>query len=114
MLAKLRFFNFLLVTRNSKSLQLEWDYFKSPPLDDNPKFRLRQTTLSACERYGSLGHFKCLTVQLKLVRRVSYYMIRIYAPTFLTTISSFLGFWIPVMAWPARVGSCHRHSGLKF
>ncbi|CAG2120765.1 unnamed protein product, partial [Medioppia subpectinata] len=34
---------------------------------------------------------------------VSYYVIRVYGPTFLTTISSFVGFWIPVLAWPARV-----------
>ena len=91
------------VTRNNKSIELEWDYFKSPPLDDNPKFRIRQTYIGVTERDNYLGHFKCLSARMKLVRRVSYYMIRVYAPTFLTTISSFVGFWIPVLAWPARV-----------
>ncbi|XP_054166062.1 glycine receptor subunit alpha-2-like [Oppia nitens] len=91
------------LTRNNRSVSLEWNFFKSLPLDDNPKFRLRETNIGQCEWSNHLGHFGCLTVKMKLVRRVSYYMIRIYGPTFLTTISSFVGFWIPVMAWPARV-----------
>jgi hypothetical protein len=47
--------------------------------------------------------YSCISSQLKLFRNVSYYIIRIYGPSFLLVITSFVGFWIPPCGYPARV-----------
>ncbi|CAG2176024.1 unnamed protein product, partial [Oppiella nova] len=68
-----------------------------------PKFRIRSTFTGTCDRSSYLGDFSCMSATIKLVRRVSYYVIRVYAPTFLSVIVTFVGFWIPILGWPARV-----------
>src|SRR5688500_5625397 len=93
----------ILVTHNNRSIELRWDFFISPPYDDNPKFRVKEIGIHRNDYHTNLGNFSGLKANIKLVRRVSYYVIRIYAPTFLTTIASFVGFWVPVLAWPGRV-----------
>ena len=40
--------------------------------------------------------------------RLSYYVIRYYALTFLTVVISFVGLWLPLNAWPARVSKHHK------
>lgn len=102
------------LTRTNKSISLQWSHFSTSMADDNPKFRIRSTEMSYCSQTNHLGTYSCLKASIKLVRRVSYYVIRIYSPTFVTTISSFTGFWIPVLAWPARVNNKLVNSILKF
>lgn len=36
-------------------------------------------------------------------RRWEYYAIRIYGPSLLLVVTAFIGFWIPVLGYPARV-----------
>lgn len=38
-----------------------------------------------------------------LLNVLSYYIIRIYGPSFLLVITAFVGFWIPPCGYPARV-----------
>ena len=47
--------------------------------------------------------YSCISSHLRLFRNVSYYIIRIYGPSFLLVITSFAGFWIPPCGYPARV-----------
>lgn len=42
------------------------------------------------------------TGTLKLSRKLGYYVIRIYSITFLLVSTTFVGFWLPTLAWPVR------------
>ena len=50
------------------------------------------------------GTFACLKGRFKLVRNIGNYIISKYVPSFLIVMISFLSFWIPTNAYPARVG----------
>ena len=86
------FYNFLMtsVTQASSQLMLYWEDFIASSTS-YPKFRIRTTFLDDCSRISYTGDFSCRRATLKLVRRVSYYMIRYYAPTFLSVIVPFIG-----------------------
>ncbi len=91
-----------LVTNSKDRLHLSWDKFEA--IDNGyPKFLLKSSYEGNCIKKTVLGEFTCLSGTIKLVRRVSYYVIRVYAPTFLSVIAAFIGFWIPILGWPARV-----------
>ena len=40
---------------------------------------------------------------IRMFRKLGYYVLTIYAPSFLLVVTCFVGFWIPIMGWPARV-----------
>lgn len=84
--------------------------------EGNAKFRVKNTIQGQCEEVvgdaymnyddNTTGHwdqFSCAYGGLRLVRRVNYYVIRFYLPTYLMMISSFVNFWLPTNSWPARV-----------
>ena len=54
--------------------------------------------------YNFTGTFSCLRASLTLKRNVGNFIIKRYIPSFLIVILTFLGFWIPTTAYPARVG----------
>ncbi len=90
------------MTNSKDRLHLSWDKFEA--IDNGyPKFLLKSSFKGNCIKKTVLGEFTCLSGTIKLVRRVSYYVIRVYAPTFLSVIAAFIGFWIPILGWPARV-----------
>ncbi|XP_054160474.1 glycine receptor subunit alpha-2-like [Oppia nitens] len=90
------------LTQTSSQLLMQWEDFVSG-YSNYPKFRIRSIYTDSCVRTSYVGNFSCMRGTLKLVRRVSYYVIRVYAPTFLSVIIAFVGFWIPILGWPARV-----------
>ena len=45
-----------------------------------------------------------MKASVHLKRRWEYYFIRIYGPSFLLVVTTFIGFYLPVFAYPARVG----------
>lgn len=47
--------------------------------------------------------FSCVVTQVKMFRNISYYILRIYGPSFLMVITAFVSFWIPPVGYPARV-----------
>jgi len=47
--------------------------------------------------------YSCISSKVKVFRNISYYIIRIYGPSFLLVITSFTSFWIPPAGYPARV-----------
>ena len=71
-------------------------------MDDFPKFEITDHFIENCSFYRG-PEFPCLRVRLELFRRISYYILRIYGPSFLLTLTSFVGFWIPAVGYPARV-----------
>lgn len=48
--------------------------------------------------------YSCISAKLELFRKFSYYLIRIYSPSFLVVVTSFVGFWIPPQGYSARTG----------
>lgn len=55
-----------------------------------------------CDHRQSVNS-SCLIAKFKMARRLSYYIIRYYLLTFLAICIAFIGFWLPINAWPARV-----------
>ena len=69
---------------------------------DFPKFSIEQLTSSECVAPNRPG-YHCVKASIHLKRRWEYYAIRIYGPSLLLVVTAFIGFWIPVLGYPARV-----------
>ena len=69
---------------------------------DFPKYSVERTESGLCHYPRTEGHF-CVRASIHLKRRWDYYFIRIYGPSFLLVVTTFIGFWLPVFAYPARV-----------
>ena len=78
------------MTKTVNELILNWEDFDSGSADI-PKFIVSKTYLGDCSRKSYSGDFSCKKATMKMVRRVSYYVIRVYAPTFLSVIVPFVG-----------------------
>lgn len=65
-------------------------------------FKIRSWFTARCEKKDQLLTNSCLSGTIKIVRRLSYYLIRYYFLTFLTVAITWIAFWIPLNAWPAR------------
>jgi len=93
------------VIYNNSEVRLVWKHFEAFP-GDYPIFKIRHWYTALCEKEENpILENSCLSGTLKLVRRLSYYIIRYYLLTFLTVAISFVGFWVPINAWPARVSA---------
>lgn len=93
-----------LVDWNNQSVNFVWQSFVLQDMDDFPKYEITDYRITDCISMRG-PDFACLSVQLRLFRRFSYYAIRIYGPSILLVLTSFVGFWIPVVGYPARVRS---------
>lgn len=107
------------MTEPLDQVQLEWEELSLSPLINYPKLTLRLVDMSPnCSSHSKrsddpnaltsalwegTNEFSCLKGRIQLSRRLSYYAIRFYGPSFLIVITSFMGFWMPVLAWPARI-----------
>ena len=110
-------------TRNNPRIRLKMESMTATYGGSN-MFRLRATLTGECDPdsppgTGSNDHERndfdrrnndnnnntrsCVYGGVHLVRHLSYYVIRYYAPTFLTVCMPMCEFWIPVNAWPARI-----------
>ena len=66
-----------------------------------------------CE--NSRGHeFSCLRASFALRRRLGYYAIKIYGPSILIVMITFIGFWMPIQGLPARVSSLFLFPGVFY
>ncbi|RWS20419.1 glutamate-gated chloride channel-like protein, partial [Leptotrombidium deliense] len=90
-------------TRNSNEMTLELQSFEIDQQISFPKCYVQEHWILNCSKTTDAGPFSCISGGLKFYRRFSYYFLRYYAPSFLTVIIAFCGFWIPVLGWPARV-----------
>lgn len=91
-----------LVDWSNRSVNFFLNKFTMDDMDDFPKFEITDHFIEKCSFYRG-PEFPCLRVRLELFRRISYYILRIYGPSFLLTLTSFVGFWIPAVGYPARV-----------
>ncbi|KAI1298773.1 Glutamate-gated chloride channel alpha [Halotydeus destructor] len=83
-------------------VQLVWGKFELKP-QRFPKFYLYSHYSENCTHLDDYLDRSCIRGSIKLFRKLGHYVIRVYAPSFLMTITCFLGFWIPILGWPARV-----------
>lgn len=87
-----------------QQVEFEWKSFRLGSLDslDFPKFTVESISSGNCSFPRQNGH-DCLKASVRLRRRWEYYFIRIYGPSFLLVVTTFIGFYLPVFAYPARV-----------
>ena len=92
------------VIYNQTQLRLVWNRFEASTAE-YPRFKIRfWYTSTECELWENpIPENSCITGTLKLVRRLSYYIIRYYLTTFLTVCISYVHLWVPINAWTARV-----------
>lgn len=85
-------------------VNFEWKGFTLGSLDsiDFPKFSVDSIQSGNCSVPRQSGH-DCVKASVHLRRRWEYYFIRIYGPSFLLVVTTFIGFYLPVFAYPARV-----------
>eukprot|EP00794_Sanderia_malayensis_P018873 gene18873-20773_t len=71
---------------------------------DGPIFKLiNVTTLEKDVSNNTKGAFSRLTVNFYLQRRYGYYIWNIYLPGGFLVVMTWVNFWIPTLAYPARV-----------
>ncbi|XP_074598784.1 glycine receptor subunit alpha-2-like [Brevipalpus obovatus] len=87
---------------NNASVHFVWHKFEINERDDFPKYEITDYRLVDCVSIRG-PDFPCLSVRLRLFRRFSYYLIRIYGPSLLLVLTAFVGFWVPAMGYPARI-----------
>lgn len=88
---------------NQSEIRLVWNKFEAYP-GEYPLFKIRYWYTAECERWENpIPENFCISGTLKLVRRLSYYIIRYYLLTFLTVCITLVQFWVPINAWPARI-----------
>ncbi|XP_076373219.1 glycine receptor subunit alpha-1-like [Tachypleus tridentatus] len=56
-----------------------------------------------CTKTYSIGTFSCLVGNIRLSRRLGYFLINKFIPSILIVTMSQITFWIPAEAYPARV-----------
>lgn len=91
------------MTQPRETIHLQWDTFEVDSSINFPKFTIYDYEVDDCSSSEENSNSSCIRGILKLSRKLSYYVIRIYAPSFLIVITSFMGFWLPVLAWPGRI-----------
>ncbi|KAI1296501.1 Glycine receptor subunit alpha-2 [Halotydeus destructor] len=91
-----------LMTTPSSKASLVWESFGLNPKRWFPNFHVINSKVADCESVRGPS-YSCIKGQIKLFRNVSYYMIRIYGPSFLMVITSFVGFWVPPCGYPGRI-----------
>lgn len=98
------------MTHSRENIALKWDLFVVDTHIYFPKFHIFEFTEQNCthpdftENHSITEPSKsCIRGVVKLSRKLSYYITRYYAPSFLIVVTSMVGFWIPPAAWPARV-----------
>lgn len=96
------------------SIFISFPPFVSSHLSENPDnlfFRfpecLSDWLLFSLTRFMiETGSFSCLRGRFRLTRNVGNFIVSRYIPSFLIVLLTFTGFWIPMHAYPARVGLC--------
>lgn len=68
-----------------------------------PSFQLNNVTTAYCTSMTNTGTYSCLRTVLQLKRQFSYYLLQLYIPSTMLVIVSWVSFWLPRTAVPARV-----------
>uniref|UniRef100_A0A1I7SA22 Ig-like domain-containing protein n=1 Tax=Bursaphelenchus xylophilus TaxID=6326 RepID=A0A1I7SA22_BURXY len=68
-----------------------------------PSFQLNNVSTTYCTSKTNTGTYSCLRTVLTLKRQFSYYLLQLYIPSTMLVIVSWVSFWLPRTAVPARV-----------
>ncbi|XP_023229557.1 glycine receptor subunit alphaZ1-like isoform X2 [Centruroides sculpturatus] len=82
---------------------LEWKQFQVTKNIFLAQFYVIGNEYKACNKTYDIGTFSCLEGKVTLQRRLGYYLINRFVPSVLIVVMSFVTFWIPATAYPARV-----------
>jgi len=66
-------------------------------------FELANYSDSKCDVETATGVYSCLSLDMQFKRQLSYYVLTIYVPTFMTVCVSWMSFWLDHKSAPARV-----------
>jgi hypothetical protein len=87
-------------------LILQWDQFSIDETIYFPKFTIDSYSMPpncTSPNIHKIGIQSCIRGIVNLSRKVSYYITRIYAPSFLITCTNIFGYWIPSSTANVRV-----------
>ncbi|KAI6218986.1 Glutamate-gated chloride channel [Aphelenchoides fujianensis] len=68
-----------------------------------PSFQLKNVSTTYCTSKTNTGTYSCLRTVIILQRQFSYYLVQLYIPSTMLVIVSWVSFWLPRTAVPARV-----------
>ncbi|KAG8176502.1 hypothetical protein JTE90_006339 [Oedothorax gibbosus] len=92
--------------QTTDQVEVRWDS-KSPITIEKeikvPEFRVVQQEPAQFIRDIDTGVFSFLNVSFVFIRQNGFHLIQTYLPTFLIVMMSWVSFWVPVEAAPARV-----------
>lgn len=91
------------VVHTEENVVLRWKSFKVTKNLSLSQFKVIDAGHGDCTRSYEVGTFSCLYGRLELRRRAGYFLINKYAPSTLIVAMSFVSFWMPCEAYPARV-----------
>ncbi|XP_070543001.1 glycine receptor subunit alpha-2-like [Ptychodera flava] len=67
------------------------------------QFTLVTTETKRCDKTYWTGNFSCIAVSFHFTRELGYYLLSTYCPTFALVVLSWISFWMPPDAAPARI-----------
>ncbi|XP_054168604.1 glycine receptor subunit beta-like [Oppia nitens] len=86
-------------------LRYKWRRFHVTKHIYLPQFVITNVSVENCVKtYEDIGTYSCLRGSLTMKRNVSNFIIKHYIPSLFIVILTFVSFWIPTTAYPARVG----------
>ncbi|XP_064474648.1 glycine receptor subunit alpha-2-like isoform X2 [Ornithodoros turicata] len=88
---------------NNRSVMLRWKKFTITKNLSLSQFTVTKADNGDCTRTYEIGTFECLFGRVVLRRRLGFFLINKYVPSVLIVAMSFVTFWIPAEAIPARV-----------
>ncbi|XP_054157579.1 glycine receptor subunit alpha-1-like [Oppia nitens] len=97
------YIDLMSLSHNTQTVTLSWKEFYITNSLHLPQFWLSEYSHETCMKKYAIGNFSCLRATIKLKRQLGLYIVKKYIPSTLIVVMSFVGFWIPVTAYPARV-----------
>lgn len=85
------------------SVAMRWKTFMITRNLSLSEFGVLEAGRGDCSLHYDVGDFSCLYGRMELRRHLGYFLINKYAPSSLIVIMSFVSFWMPPKAYPARV-----------
>lgn len=91
------------VIHTNDSVAMRWKTFMITRNLSLSEFGVLEAGRGDCSLHYDVGDFSCLYGRMELRRHLGYFLINKYAPSSLIVIMSFVSFWMPPKAYPARV-----------
>ncbi|XP_064608276.1 glycine receptor subunit alpha-2-like isoform X2 [Liolophura sinensis] len=91
----------------TEEIKFDWMYDRDPVTLDQEvelaEFDVENISFGNCTAAYSISSHTCIYTKFKLHRRIQFYLVQTYIPTFLIVVLSWVNFWIDPRAAPARV-----------